>query len=85
MHSQPAAPLVDIHPVPAPVRTLIDALVLAVRTADDPAIQNLLTQLAPLANTTTLLLLRYRLDLDKDLSQAATTCPPTQLNSGGRP
>ncbi|GAA3544130.1 hypothetical protein GCM10022295_27550 [Streptomyces osmaniensis] len=60
LRRQPAAPLADSHPVPGPPRALIDAIVLAVRTGDDPGIRVLRTQLAPLADTTALLLLRYR-------------------------
>lgn len=63
MRRQPAIPLVDSHPVQEPVRTLIDDLVAAVRVGDDAAIRALLAQLAPLADTATLLLLRYRLGL----------------------
>lgn len=76
MHRQPAAPLADSHPVPGPTRALIDAIVLAVRTGDDPGIRVLLTQLAPLADTTALLLLRYRLGLSKGLNEASASSHP---------
>lgn len=73
MRTHPAAPLADGHPVAEPVRDLIDAIVLAVRTGDDPAIRALLTQLAPVADTTTLLLLRYRLGLREQLMNASAS------------
>ncbi|CAM5326122.1 hypothetical protein [Streptomyces chartreusis] len=61
MDIRPAAPLLDTHPVPAPVRELISRIVAAVRAGDDPAIRALLSRLAPVADTTALILLRYRL------------------------
>ncbi|MFH8701863.1 hypothetical protein [Streptomyces chartreusis] len=73
MHNRPATPLADSHPVTEPVRDLIDAIVLAVRTGDDPAIRALLTQLAPVADTTTLLLLRYRLGLREQQMNASAS------------
>ncbi|MEV7002969.1 hypothetical protein AB0N62_35545 [Streptomyces sp. NPDC093982] len=64
MNTRPAAPLLDTHPVPASVRELVTGIVAAVRAGNDPAIPALLARLAPVADTTTLLLLRYRLGLE---------------------
>lgn len=66
MDIRPAAPLLDTHPVPAPVRELISRIVAAVRAGDDPVIPGLLTRLAPLADTTALFLLRYQLEPGED-------------------
>lgn len=82
MHRQPATRLSDSHPVPGPTRALIDAIVRAVRTGDDPGIRVLLTQLAPLADTTTLLLLRYRLRLSKGLNEASVSHPTLRAQLG---
>ncbi|MFG1665107.1 hypothetical protein [Streptomyces sp. Y7] len=78
MRRQPAVPLVDSHPVQEPARALIDDIVIAVRTGDDTVIPGLLTRLAPLADTTALLLLRYRLGLTPDLREAAPSDPETE-------
>lgn len=41
MHTHPAIPLADSHPVAEPVRDLIDAIVVAARAGDDTAIRAL--------------------------------------------
>jgi hypothetical protein len=56
----------DTHPVPAPVRELISSIVAAVRAGDDPAIPALVARLAPAADASALILLRYRLGLCED-------------------
>jgi len=74
MDCRPAlSPLDDSHPVPEPVRTLISGIVTAVRAGDDAAIRTLLERLAPVADTTALLLLRYRLGLGEE---SDGTVPP---------
>ncbi|KAB2976716.1 hypothetical protein F8R89_34720 [Streptomyces sp. SS1-1] len=73
MACRPAlTPLDDSHPVPEPVRTLISGIVTAVRAGDDAAIRALLERLAPVADTTALLLLRYRLGLGEDADTEET-------------
>ena len=73
MDCRPAlSPLDDTHPVPASVRALISGIVQAVRAGDDPAIRTLLERLAPVADTTALLLLRYRLGLGAESADAGT-------------
>ncbi|MFE0918757.1 hypothetical protein ACFW24_13385 [Streptomyces nigra] len=71
------SPIDDTHPVPAPVRALISGIVQAVRAGDDPAIRTLLERLAPVADTTALLL-RYRLGLGEESADAGT-----HLRDGG--
>ncbi|MFE4578188.1 hypothetical protein [Streptomyces chartreusis] len=73
MHTHPAIPLADSHPVAEPVRDLIDAIVVAARAGDDTAIRALLTRLAPVADTITLLLLRYRLGLREQQMNASAS------------
>ncbi|MFF8925851.1 hypothetical protein ACF1AO_01155 [Streptomyces longwoodensis] len=57
-------PLTDSHPVPAATREVISDIVAAVRAGDDALIGVLLARLAPMADTTALLLLRHRLNHD---------------------
>ncbi|MFH8701393.1 hypothetical protein [Streptomyces chartreusis] len=59
--------------MPLPVRELIDGIAAAVRAGDDSTIRALLIRLAPIADTTALLLLRYRLGLSENPREAAPT------------
>jgi hypothetical protein len=62
--------------VPLPVRELIDGIAAAVRAGDDATIRALLIRLAPIADATALLLLRYRLGLSENPRAAAPTARP---------
>lgn len=59
-----------------PVRELIDGIAGAVRAGDDATIRALLIRLAPIADTTALLLLRYRLGLSESPREAAPAARP---------
>ncbi|CAM5632237.1 hypothetical protein ACFXDP_18680 [Streptomyces sp. NPDC059374] len=89
MDCRPAlSPFDDSHPVPEPVRTLISGIVTAVRAGDDAAIRTLLERLAPVADTTALLLLRYRLGLEEESDDPVTPAPGAEVRrhtEGGVP
>lgn len=81
MDTRPATPLLDHHPVPVPARELIDGIVAAVRASDDATIRALLIRLAPMADTTVLLLLRYRLGLSENPRETPPSARPEMTRS----
>ncbi|WP_369275820.1 hypothetical protein AB5J55_43035 [Streptomyces sp. R11] len=65
--------------MPLPVRELIDGIAAAVRAGDDATIRALLIRLAPIADATALLLLRYRLGLSENPRAAGSSARPDEI------